>query len=134
MFECKNDVINLDLTENIELTRVINNMNDYTPTNIKKVLRLIRNGKIKTLEDFDKAVKLNSFIIDGDNNEIKILNINSDEHKQKKRKYEKEISEQLIKDLPEECRPKKNEINNEDDMNKLINVINKKIGLINKIL
>jgi hypothetical protein len=114
------------------------NMDELTDANLTVIINKIDTNEIKSLDELNNIVNETAYATY--NNEIvSELDINSKEFKKLNRESLYEISD-VVKDiLPTTCKTKNNginmtEIQNEDKLNELINLINHKFNLINKIL
>lgn len=113
----------------------ITNMDELTDANMKEIINKIDSNEINSLD------KLNSILCEKAyaryNNEIVCeLDINSKEYKKLNKESLFEISNVTKDILPPACKININmtEIENEKKLNELINLINHKFNIINKIL
>jgi hypothetical protein len=117
--------------------KIINNIYDFSDENINLIFEMINNKKIISINQLNMFIDENATNKNNKNLLIEELNI------KKIKIIKKEVDEECIKlvnnYLPENCKIKnpviKNiEINNENNINELIELINNKFNIINKIL
>lgn len=110
----------------------INNIYDFNKENIEKIKLLISSNKINNLNSLDEIINPNSINTNMNGIIITELSINTNEFKQIKKKsiYKKNKLLDLI--LPSECIL--NDYINNEDIDKLIPLINSKIETIIEML
>ena len=118
----------------------IMNMDEFTDENIKKIIHKIDSNEIKSLYELNNIVNEKAYAT-YNNEVVNELDINSKEFKKLNNEAQLEISDMTKDILPAECKIKTDKINinvaeieNENKLNELINLINDKFNLINKIL
>lgn len=138
MNKLKTPNINLK-TPNINFKKIIN-MNELTDISVKEIINMIDKHEITTLDELNNIINEQAYIT-YNNKLVSELDINSKEFKKLNKESLVEIND-IIKDiLPPNCKINRDEINinmtkieNEDNLNELINLINEKFNIINKIL
>jgi hypothetical protein len=118
----------------------IQNMDELTDVVVKEILNKIDINEIKSFDELNNIVNEKAYAT-YNNKLVNELDINSKEFKKLNKDSLFEINN-IIKDIvPNKCIKKFNEINinmteieNEEKLNELINLINYKFNIINKIL
>jgi hypothetical protein len=116
------------------------NMNEFTDANVQKIINKIDLNEIKSFDELNNIVNEKAYAT-YNNKVVSELDINSKEFKKLNKESLFEISD-ITKDiLPSTCKINSDEINinmtkieNEEKLNELINLINHKFNIINKIL
>ena len=115
--------------------KIIANMEDFTNENINKIIKLINNGDVKSLEDINKIIDENAYS-KHNNQEVPELDFKSKKYLEIKRIAEYELVEKINATVQRsDCTIKVDSIKIDEDekLNKLINLMNNKFELINKI-
>jgi len=110
----------------------INNIYDFNEENIEKIKLLISSNKINNLNSLDKIINPNSINTNINGVMINELSINTDEFKQIKKKSIHKKYKLLNLILPSECIL--NDSVNNEDIDKIIPLINSKIETIIEML
>jgi hypothetical protein len=118
-------------------TPIINNLMDFTSSNIEKIKRKIDNGEIESLKKLNELIPPDA--IDKDNKGNVIEQLKYKNLKKIKTENDSEIKKIIIASLPDDCKIEDPEVKNievdgDDKLNELIELINTKFNIINKIL
>jgi hypothetical protein len=116
---------------------IINNIFEYTDSNVQKIIKLINSHKIISIEDLNNYIIPDAINMDNNNkiiDEFKSINL-----KNIKKIVDQETIKVVVDSLPVECKIKNPEIkdieiDNDNELNELIKLINTKFNIINKIL
>ena len=116
---------------------IIKNITDFTSSNIEEIKKKINNGDITTIENLYKLIDHDAINKDKDNKVI--VELRSVNLKKIKNKNDSEVKKIILELLPDDCKIKNPEVRNievdgDDKLNELIELINAKFNIINKIL
>lgn len=116
---------------------IIKNIADFTISNIKEIIKKIDSGNIQSIETLYKLIDPDA--INKDRNNKVIVELMSGNLKKIKSENDSKVNKLITELLPEDCKIKnpeiKNiEVDNNDKINELIELINAKFNIINKIL
>jgi hypothetical protein len=115
--------------------KLIENITDFTESNVKKIINKIKDNNIDSLDDLYQHIDKNAINKNYKNKEIEQLK----NLKKIKTENDAEVSKVVIDLLPDDCKienpeVKNIEVNGDDKLNELIKLINTKFDIINKIL
>jgi hypothetical protein len=116
---------------------IIKNITDFTSSNVEEIKKKIDNGEIESIEKLYELIDPNAINKDNKNKVIKELE--SLNLKKIKKENDNEVAKVVTYFLPDECKIKDPEVKNievdgDEKLNELIELINTKFNIINKIL